>query len=132
MLEGGGGEVVLVNLSPVHRSCHCILITVLLTLATLVRDIINPSGSLPPPPSPHRWAYLSPSLHPVISLLAHNVGFVGRQSEIAIGNCQINFFLRKLRSVKMYIDEILPSFQGNMLNFLSVVLQEFLDLILRS
>ena len=129
MLEGGG-EVVLVNLSPVHRSCHCMLITVLPTLATLVRDIINPSGSLPPPPL--TVGLFSPSLHPVISFLSHSVGFVRRQSEIAIGNCQINFFLHKFRSVKMYIDEILPSFRGNMLNFLSVVLLENLDLILRS
>ena len=87
----------------------------------------------PPPPLPSPLGlYLSPSLHPVISLPAHSVGFVRRQSEIAIGNCQINFFLHKLRSVKMYIDEILPSFQGNMLNFLLVVLQEYLDLIPRS
>ena len=60
----------------------------------------QPFGPPALPPSSHRWAYLSPSLHPVISLLAHSVGFVGRQSEIAIGNCQINFFLHKLRSVK--------------------------------
>ena len=89
-----------------ERSGHCMLIIVLPTLAALVRDIINPTGSLFPLPSLSSSALglfpLSLSLHPVTPLLAHSVGFVRCQSEHVIGNCQINFFLDKPRSAKIF------------------------------
>ena len=78
-----------------EKSCHCMLITVLPTLAALVRDIINPSGSLFPLPSLSSSAQLG--LFPFsLSTSSYSVACAQRrvvrcQSEIAIGICQINF-----------------------------------------
>lgn len=114
-------------------SCFFVLLIALLSLAMLVYDITNPSNS---------FTVIRFTTRPALFFLP--TAFLSSQfargsstslrtlSGLVVGSrkFQSRFFSSKARA-KFWnlqdIETILPTFQGNMLYFLSVVVEEYLD-----